>query len=153
MQEKQLTQSAEQFEKTNELDWAKLQESQRQADASLSFDERKLKMQYAQDNVTAILANGQIPSTELLVAAGLSLEDAKKMIAQEQGTGGGPAPKPKEGNSKVVYTDGNGKYYTYVSHKDGVMEKKEVSASEVGNNDIVQNIYTAGAERRRTNKK
>ncbi len=88
-------QSVEEFNRTNELDWAQLEEKQREYDASLSEDQRQYNQKIAIAYVTDILANGQMPSNDLLVAAGLSLEDAQKLMAQIQ-AGGGPAPKPKK---------------------------------------------------------
>lgn len=75
-----LSQSAEQFEATNKLNWSKLEEDQRQFDASLSDKQRAENREVAISYVNSILANGQIPSDELLIAAGLSLEDAQKLI-------------------------------------------------------------------------
>ena len=76
------------FQETNKLDWANLEEKQRQFDAELTEDQRQYNQKVAMAYVTDILANGQIPSNELLVAAGLSLEDAQKMIAKAAGNGG-----------------------------------------------------------------
>ena len=75
-------QSINEFNANNELDWANLQEKQRQFDADLSEEQRQFNQQIAMQYVQSILANGQIPSDELLVAAGLSLEDAKKLVAK-----------------------------------------------------------------------
>lgn len=87
-----LAQNQAQFEATNKLDWAQLEEKQREFDADLSEEQRQYNQNYAMNLCSSILANGQIPSNELLVAAGLSLEDAKKLIAQV--TGGGTPQKP-----------------------------------------------------------
>ena len=145
-------QSAEQFEKTSELEWAQLEEKKRESDANLSFDEQKLRMSYAHDDVMAILANGQIPSNELLVMAGLSLADAKKLIAQAQATVT-VKDGSQTGGSNTVYADTKGNYYTYKRDDKGNLTKQQVSADTVGNTDLVHNIYTEGAERRKTNRK
>ena len=88
-------QSVEEFNRTNALDWAQLEEKQREYDASLSEDQRQYNQKIAIAYVTDILANGQMPSNDLLVAAGLSLEDAQKLMAQIQvGGGGGPSKQP-----------------------------------------------------------
>ena len=92
-----MAQDQQNFEATNELDWAKLEESKREYDASLSEDQRQYNQKVAIAYVTDILANGQIPSNELLVAAGLSLEDAQKLVAEIGGRGG----KKEEKTSKV----------------------------------------------------
>ena len=85
-----MAQNAQQFAESNKLDWANLEEKQRQYDASLTEEQRQYNQDYAMKLCSAILANGQIPSNELLVMAGLSYEDAQKLIAQETGSGGGP---------------------------------------------------------------
>lgn len=79
-------------EENNKLDWANLEEKQRQFDADLSEEQRQYNQKVAIAYVTDILANGQMPSMEMLVAAGLSYEDAQKLMAQIQ-TGGGPGPR------------------------------------------------------------
>ena len=90
-----MAQSEAQFNATNKLNYDKLAQDQAQFDASLGAQERENNRKYAVEYVSAILANGQIPSNELLVAAGLSYEDAMKLIAEVQRGGtGGPAPEP-----------------------------------------------------------
>lgn len=75
-------QSINEFNANNELDWANLQEKQRQFDADLSEEQRQYNQKIAMQYALAILEKGQIPSNELLVAAGLSLDDAKMLVAQ-----------------------------------------------------------------------
>lgn len=87
-------QSVEEFNRTNALDWAQLEEKQREYDAGMSEDQRQYNQKIAIAYVTDILANGQMPSNDLLVAAGLSYEDAQKLMAQIQvGGTGGPGPR------------------------------------------------------------
>lgn len=89
-----MVQDQAQFDATTKLDYDKLAENVRQFDASLSEDQRQYNQKYAASWVADILANGQIPSAELLAMAGLSYEDAQKLVAQVQAAGpGGPAPK------------------------------------------------------------
>ena len=91
-----------QFNETSRLDWAKLEENQRQFDANLSEEQRQYNRNLAYNYVQAILAKNQIPSNELLVAAGLSQEDAQKMITEiiaEAGGGGGGGTSRGNGNS------------------------------------------------------
>ena len=90
-----LAQDADQFAKTDKLNWAKLEQDEQQFEATLSEQQLQDRRDYAMSICSSILANGQIPSNELLVAAGLSLEDAQKLIAQAQGNGGTPT-KPKK---------------------------------------------------------
>ena len=83
-----MVQDQQQFETTTKLDYDKLAENIRQFDASLSEDQRQYNQKYAASWVADILANGQIPSMELLAMAGLSYEDAQKLVAQVQAGGG-----------------------------------------------------------------
>jgi len=101
-----MEQNAQQFEATNKLDWANLEEKQRQFDANLTEEQRQYNQDYAMQLCSAILANGQIPSNELLVAAGLSYEDAQKLIAQE--SGGGPGGTKKTAAEQAALSLANG---------------------------------------------
>ena len=67
---------------------------QQQTDAR-DFDEsvRQANMRTAMSYVSAIIENGQMPSDELLAMAGLSRQDAMRMIRQAE-AGGTPAPAP-----------------------------------------------------------
>ena len=91
-----MVQDQAQFDATTKLDYDKLAENVRQFDASLSEDQRQYNQKYAASWVADILANGQIPSAELLAMAGLSYEDAQKLVAQVQAAGGPGGPAPKE---------------------------------------------------------
>ena len=84
----------------NQYRYATLGENMRQADLDEAYrrdamaeDIRQNNQNYALKYVQAILANGQMPSADLLMAAGLSAEDAAKMIALAQATGGGSGGK------------------------------------------------------------
>ena len=101
-----MEQNAQQFAETNKLDWANLEEKQRQFDANLTEEQRQYNQDYAMQLCSAILANGQIPSNELLIAAGLSYEDAQKLIAQE--TGGGPGGPKKTAAEQAALSIANG---------------------------------------------
>ena len=83
-----LAQDQAQFDATTKLNYDKLAQDQAQFEASLSQDEKQDYRRYAVEYVSSILANGQIPSNELLVAAGLSWEDAQKLVAQVAPAGG-----------------------------------------------------------------
>lgn len=100
-----LAQSKEQFAQTNELNWKKLEQDQKQFEASLSADELKQQRSLAANYCATILANGQIPSNDMLVAAGLSLEDAKKMIAQvaDMGVAGAGAGNDNDNGGKETF--------------------------------------------------
>ena len=66
-------------------------EKQREFDAGMAQDDKQLAYNY----VMSILANGQMPSEELLLMAGLSPDDAEKLIQKltKGGSGGGGYPK------------------------------------------------------------
>jgi hypothetical protein len=68
---------------------------------------------YAYGIVEQTLANGQMPSAELLAAAGLTPEEAALLIAQQATNGSGPSsskvPTYYELNGKL-YEDKNGRY-------------------------------------------
>ena len=99
-----------QFNLGNELDWAKLQEQQRQYDAGLTEEQRQYDQSYAIDLASAILANGQMPSNELLVASGLSYEDAQKLMAQiASGGSSSQNSKNETGTGKEVQLADSGK--------------------------------------------
>ena len=68
---------------------ADLNEKIRQFDASLEWDKMSQEQKYAAEYAMQIIANGQIPSEELLKAAGLSAADAQKMLVQVAAVGGG----------------------------------------------------------------
>ena len=103
-----MAQDQAQFEATNKLDWANLEEKQRQFDAELSEEQRQYNQNYAMNLCGSILANGQIPSNELLVAAGLSMEDAQKLVAQlvsGSGADGGKTTPTIKGSVKGIVND------------------------------------------------
>lgn len=77
-----LSDSQRQYLDSSMLNWSKLEEDQRQFDANLSEEQRQYNQNQARQYVNAILAKNQLPSNELLVAAGLSREDAMKLIVQ-----------------------------------------------------------------------
>ena len=110
-------------------------ENQRQYDTNMAFDRDQFdwkkdadardfeeeRRQYDQGMaykyVQAIIANGQMPSDELLAMAGLSRADAQKMIAQATGGGGYGGGGSSKGSGNTVYVDiandGTEKYYTF----------------------------------------
>lgn len=84
-------------------------EQVRQFDASLNWEKMSSDQKYAAEYCMQILANGQMPSEGLLMQAGLSLEDAQKMIAQIAAGGSSGSGKGKTYN----YVDSTGAVYTY----------------------------------------
>lgn len=94
-----------QADQDNARAWAGLEEQQRQFDANLTEEQRQNNEQYAMNLVSAILANGQMPSDELLVAAGLSYPDAQKLMAKVKSVGGTTTTPKKEedaGDKKLI---------------------------------------------------
>lgn len=84
-----------------------LKENIRQFNESLDWDKMSTQQKYAAEYAMQILANGQMPSEEMLRQAGLSAEDAQKMMAIiETSVGGGG------GSTGKYYVDGAGNYYT-----------------------------------------
>ena len=65
-----------------------LAEQKRQWDQKYEYDKMSDQQKYAYNYVTAILEKGQMPSDDLLKAAGISKEDAKKMMKQVSSGGG-----------------------------------------------------------------
>lgn len=112
-----------------------LAEQKRQWDQEFEYNKMSEEKKYAYNYATSILANGQMPSDELLRQAGLSKEDAQKMMAQVQaaaGGRGGSAPKKQD----VVYTM-NGHYYV----DDGKGGFKEVDKNSLGKNTLYDDSY------------
>lgn len=96
----QMQENARQFDE-------QMQENVRQFNESLDWDKMDSNQKQAASWVAEILANGQMPSAELLMAAGLSEEDAQKMMAQIQAGGSGG-----NGNRKTYVVDEHGNYFT-----------------------------------------
>lgn len=82
-------------------------EQVRQFNESLDWDKMSAQQKYAADYALMMLQNGQMPSDEMLAAAGLSAEDAEKLKAQIATGGGGPGKQERP----VYYVDIAGNYY------------------------------------------
>ena len=97
------TQWNQQFE-ANRADTAWSQQfQQNQADLQkeqwereFGFNEKTTDQKIAMEYAMSILQNGQMPSDDLLARAGLSAEDAQRMIAQSGGSGGRSSGKTSE---------------------------------------------------------
>jgi len=84
------------------------EESQRQFNESLEWDKMSSQQKYAYETAISILANGGMPSDALLQAAGLSAEDAAKLMAQvEVAAAGGGGGGGGGGTRKTTTTTGN----------------------------------------------
>ena len=102
-----MEESIRQFDTTTDTDWAKLEEEKRQYDASLTEQQRQYNQNVAIDYVKAIIEKGQMPSAELLVAAGLSQEDAQKLkdqFVQTVYVGGGSSGSSGSSSKKTTST-------------------------------------------------
>ena len=80
-------------------------ESVRQFNENLNWDKMSTNQKMAASWVSDILAMGQMPSAELLQAAGLSAEDAQKLMAQLTtggGSGGRGNPKKTENKEETI---------------------------------------------------
>lgn len=118
-----MAQSAEQFEKTTKLNYDKLAQDQAQFDANMTEQQRQYNRNLAIDYVSNILANGQIPSNQLLTAAGLSYEDAMKLIAQVTGGTGGNNKKQEEEKEPNTVQHELTHNYTPETLKDSIKKK------------------------------
>ena len=95
-------------EQQRQFDW-QMNENIRQFNESLNWDKMSNDQKYAAQYALAILENGQMPSLELLKAAGLSKADAEKLMAQIQPASGGGTTTKKD--NKVYYSDRYGNYF------------------------------------------
>lgn len=89
-----LVQSQKQFEASTKLEYDRMAEQIRQFDATMSEDQRQYNQNMAANWVSDILANGQIPSTDLLAMAGLSYEDAQRLVAKMKTVAKKATPTP-----------------------------------------------------------
>jgi len=133
---------------------ANMQENIRQFDESLEWDKLSAEQKMAASYVESILAAGHMPSVELLQAAGLSMADAQKLMAQvaptvnvSVGTSGQKKDTKNStdkvtGNEdgKVYYSDMGGAYYE--KQADGTYKK--VPSSQVKDTDYVDSSNAAG---------
>lgn len=104
---------------------ANMAENIRQFDASLDWDKMSAQQKYAAEYALSILQMGKMPSEALLQQAGLSAEDAAKLMAQIKKGGGG--------NAGVVYVGPDGNYYQ--KGKTGLFE--QIDRDKVNPNAIV----------------
>lgn len=114
------------------------EEQVRQFNESLDWDKMSNDQKYAAEYAMQILAMGQMPSDEVLAAAGLSAEDAEKMKARLT-SGGGPG-----GGRKTYFYDGKGNYFA----SDGKGNYTLVDVNQIKPTDLIdtsqaQNMNTA----------
>lgn len=115
------------------LNQQQMQEQIRQFNESLDWDKMSAQQKYAADYALMMLQNGQMPTEEMLEAAGLSAEDAKKLLAQPA-TGGSGSGR----NTYYLDKDGN----PYAKNKDGTFTAVDPTQLKQGDQ-FVENANTA----------
>lgn len=116
-----------------------MEENKRQFDESLSWDKMSADQKYAAQYCMSILQNGQMPSDALLAAAGLSREDAQKMMAQLTTGGGGSGGRKKSG--ETYYTDPYGNAYEQTENKNGTVNYTAVKWEDVPEDAQIDKTY------------
>ena len=84
-----------------------LAEQRRQYDQKYEYEKMSDQQKYAYNYAMAILEKGQMPTDDMLKAAGLSKEDAQKLIKKVSG-GGGRTPKKEKEPEPQLNTPGTG---------------------------------------------
>lgn len=119
------------------------QEAIRQYEQNFAYQQKTDDQKYAYNICAQILANGQMPSAELLQAAGISEPDARAMMAQMMpadmggtggGTSGGRGGSSKGGSEYYADIDMNGNEHYFKRDKNGHLV--EVSEEEASQHDI-----------------
>ena len=114
MQQQQFDEQQRQFD-------AQMAENQRQWDQQYAYTKMSEDRKDAYDNACAILKSGKMPSDALLKQAGLSKEDAQKMMAQVKKAGSGRGGSTSNAGAKYYYDETTNKYY--VINDNGYAEK------------------------------
>ena len=132
-----LAENQRQFDIGTEYDYAALEEKKREYDAGLTEEQRQFNQNNAIDWVSAILANGQMPTADLLVQAGLSYEDAQKLIAEIQASGGTsgtrkPTPEVEEDIEPMSYIDARKAITAAMINYGGALPASTLSPSLTG---------------------
>ena len=118
------------------------QEAIRQFEMNYNYQKETDDKKYAYNICAQILANGQMPSAELLAAAGISEPDARAMMAQlmaDEGTGGrggsgGGYGRSSKGVEYFADVDAYGNDRFFKRDKNGKLT--EVSEEEASQHDI-----------------
>lgn len=114
----------------------------RQFDESLNWDKMSQEQKYAAEYAMQLLAIGQTPSDELLAMAGLSAEDAAKLMPQPVVAGGGGTG----GSKGTVYADKNGVFYSYDKSGNPTLVNQNDALSGKYNIDTSQSNKTYGTQ-------
>jgi len=113
-----------------------LAEQRRQYDQKYEYEKMSDQQKYAYNYAMAILEKGQMPSDDMLKAAGLSKEDAQKLMKTVTGGGGGRKKKTEEEEPEPQKNDvGEATDYEGVPWRTGVLSdvvanQKEKAAKE-----------------------
>lgn len=132
------------------------EENVRQFNESLDWDKMSTQQKYAAEWAMQILANGQMPSEEMLKAAGLSAADAQKMMAQivaGGGTGGRSGALVTKGAFNNYYetnpdgslkTDKNGKLIPYDTSKGNYQVLENPTNDVIGATTVAGTVSKVG---------
>ena len=112
-----------------------LAENMRQFQESMEWDKLSSEQKYNFQMAMQILANGQMPSEDMLEAAGLSAEDAKKMMAQVSTGGSGGS-----GGPQAYYLDSAGNIYKNVNGKYQYVDPTQIKKGDTFDQSQAKNI-------------
>ena len=111
-------------------------ENVRQFNENLDWDKMSAQQKYAAEYAMNILAMGQMPSEELLMQAGLSAEDAQKMMAKIS-SGGGTTQKPKTSTDDWdLPTAGLNVWLSDPANKEAIQQYAQQAAAKDVNNTL-----------------
>lgn len=110
-----------------------LAENKRQWDKEFEYNKMSEEKKYAYNYACSILQNGKMPSDAILKQAGLSREDAQKMMKQVAAAGGGRGGS--SGTGSTYYTIDNKSYYDLSSGEPVQVSYDQIAKNQ--NNQIV----------------
>lgn len=115
----------DQGEYTRWADQRDYNERVREFNENLDWQKMNAQQQYAAQYAMQVLANGQMPSAQLLGEAGLNPSDAQKMMAQLAAIGGGGGGGG--GGSQTYYIDDYGVIFTNKNGKINLVDGTTLS--------------------------
>lgn len=116
-------------------------ENRRQFEKEYEYKKMSDDKKYAFDYAYAILQNGKMPSDAILKQAGLSREDAQKIMKQVAAAGGGRGGSSGKGNT--YYTMNDQDYYDLSSGKPVKVDYDKISGNQ--NNTYVNGLTGTGS--------
>ena len=129
-----------------DLQQQQFNETIRQFNESLDWDKMSSQQKYAADYVLAILQNGQMPSEELLELAGLSAEDAAKMMAKITSGGTGTPKKTTTSKDWTLPTAGWEVWKSDPANKETIQRYKQQEAAKDVNRQLRNGQLPSAAE-------